>query len=179
MTTLRTATPDGLSPIKDRSLNSPDQLVNWRAAWCEIQNRAFERLGILGEDGQILRVDHRSYEAQGVDLEPTVHLGVHATAMERKGITTELVELNREIVRLTQFTLRSAARRKSSPTQKPCCASRQTIIETPAPGGHNPRVIEARSLSRIEENYGRSFARTLCIAKPFLSCFGFEWLASL
>ena len=41
------------------------------------------------------RIDHRSYERQGVDLLPTVHEGPAVRAMERKGIATEKGEFNR------------------------------------------------------------------------------------
>ncbi|MEH2929069.1 MobA/MobL family protein [Candidatus Ventrimonas sp. KK005] len=34
-------------------------------------------------------MDHRSYERQGIDQIPTVHLGVAASAMEKRGIRTE------------------------------------------------------------------------------------------
>jgi len=43
-------------------------------------------------------VDHRSYERQGVEQIPTVHMGVAATQMERKGVATERGDRNREIV---------------------------------------------------------------------------------
>lgn len=43
-------------------------------------------------------VDHRSYKRQGVDLIPTIHKGVAATKMERRGIKTERGVINREIL---------------------------------------------------------------------------------
>ena len=43
------------------------------------------------------RVEHRSYERQGIDQIPIVHLGVAASAMEKRGIHTERGDLNREI----------------------------------------------------------------------------------
>ena len=43
------------------------------------------------------RIDHRSYERQGIDQIPTVHIGVAASQMEKKGIATERGELNRSI----------------------------------------------------------------------------------
>ncbi|MCL2562707.1 MAG: MobA/MobL family protein [Oscillospiraceae bacterium] len=63
----------------------------WRAAWAEAVNAALERQDIEA------RVDHRSYTRQGVEQIPTVHLGVAATQMERKGIATERGDMNREI----------------------------------------------------------------------------------
>ncbi|MCI8812991.1 MAG: MobA/MobL family protein, partial [Oscillibacter sp.] len=47
--------------------------------------------------GHNQRIDHRSYERQGIDLIPTVHLGVAASAMDKRGIRTERGDLNREI----------------------------------------------------------------------------------
>lgn len=40
---------------------------------------------------------HRSYERQGSDQIHTVHIGVAASQMEKKGIATERGELNRSI----------------------------------------------------------------------------------
>ena len=97
MVTMRPVSENGFEANKERAHNSPEQLVKWREAWADIQNQAFERNGVTGEDGRTLRVDHRSYEKQGLDIEPTVHLGVHATAMERRGKKTELGDMNRDI----------------------------------------------------------------------------------
>lgn len=97
MTTMRSIGPEGFAATKDRALNKPEQLIKWREAWAELQNKTFQRLQIHDQEGQPLTVDHRSYEAQGLVEEPTVHLGPHATAMERSGRATELGDLNREI----------------------------------------------------------------------------------
>ena len=63
----------------------------WRRAWAAYLNTA---LRINGCDAT---VDHRSYERQGVDLIPTVHLGPAASGMERRGFTTENGDRNRGI----------------------------------------------------------------------------------
>ena len=47
------------------------------------------------EKGLTCRIDHRSYERQGLDLLPTVHEGVAVRQMEAKGITTDKGDLNR------------------------------------------------------------------------------------
>ena len=62
-----------------------------RAAWAQLCNQALEQYG------HAERIDHRSYERQGIDQIPTVHLGVAASAMEKRGIRTERGDLNREI----------------------------------------------------------------------------------
>jgi len=63
----------------------------WRAAWGEYVNRALEQKG-LSE-----RIDHRSYARQDMEQIPTVHMGVSATQMERRGLITEKGSVNREI----------------------------------------------------------------------------------
>lgn len=42
-------------------------------------------------------VDHRSYQRQAIEQIPTIHLGVSATKMEKKGIATDRGNINREI----------------------------------------------------------------------------------
>ena len=68
--------------------NSEEQLVLWRTAWAEAVNRC------SGRDEQ---VDHRSHAERGLDEQPTIHEGVAARALERKGIMSDRCELNRQI----------------------------------------------------------------------------------
>ena len=49
------------------------------------------------EKGLTCRIDHRSYERQGLDLLPTIHEGVAVRQMEAKGITTDKGDFNRWI----------------------------------------------------------------------------------
>lgn len=51
----------------------------------------------MEQQGTENRIDHRSYERQGIEQIPTVHLGVAAFQMEKRGIATERGNLNREI----------------------------------------------------------------------------------
>ena len=77
------------NPISER-WNSEDQLAVWRAAWADVTNRHLER---YGHDE---RIDHRSNAARGLDEQPTIHEGVAAQALERKGIIADRCELNRQ-----------------------------------------------------------------------------------
>ena len=70
---------------------SPETLKHWRQTWAEMCNAKF------AEKGLSVRIDHRSYERQGVDLLPTVHEGPAVRAMEKKGIATDKGEFNRWI----------------------------------------------------------------------------------
>lgn len=71
--------------------NSEEQLVVWRAAWADVTNRYLERAG------REERIDHRSNAARGLDEIPTIHEGVAAQALERKGIISDRCEINRQI----------------------------------------------------------------------------------
>lgn len=78
------------NPISAR-WNSEEQLVTWRAAWAEVVNRHLEKAQ------QPERIDHRSFADQGIGLKPTIHEGVTARVLEKKGIASDRCEMNREI----------------------------------------------------------------------------------
>ena len=63
----------------------------WRHGWEVVQNHYLELVGSPE------RVDLRSYERQGLDNIPTVHMGPAVTQMERRGIETIIGNLNRDI----------------------------------------------------------------------------------
>jgi len=73
--------PDGFTE-KTRELDDqktgPQLVTEWRERFASLQN---ERLRQAGIDA---RVDHRRLEAQGVDREPTRHLGPAASGYERR-----------------------------------------------------------------------------------------------
>ena len=71
--------------------NEQTKAEEWRSAWAEICNQ------VLEQNGHTERIDHRSYARQGIDQIPSVHLGVAAFQMEKRGIRTERGNLNREI----------------------------------------------------------------------------------
>ena len=87
--------PSGV--FKSHRVNTTDwneqaKAEEWRTAWAEYANHA------LGQKGLTKRIDHRSYARQGLEQIPTVHMGVAATQMERRGLITEKGSVNREIV---------------------------------------------------------------------------------
>ena len=63
----------------------------WRQAWQDTANRYLEAIGSPE------RLDLRSYARQGIDKIPTVHMGSAACQMEKKGIQTNIGNLNRDI----------------------------------------------------------------------------------
>ena len=89
--TMRRIGPEGFEEEKAREWNAKAQLQTWRENWERTANRYLER------HGHAARIDHRSLEAQGIDREPTQHLGPYATQLEREGKGSERGAINREI----------------------------------------------------------------------------------
>jgi len=88
--------PDGKGGWKNHredttDWNNRENAEKWRAAWAAYANRALEAAG------RPERIDHRSYERQGIEKIPTIHMGVAASQMERRGIQTEKGNVNRQI----------------------------------------------------------------------------------
>ena len=75
-----------------RFMNRRSFLITLRESWANLQNREFERRRLS------VRVSHESLAAQGIDCEPTKHLGAGAMAMELRGVRTDRGDLYREII---------------------------------------------------------------------------------
>ena len=84
--------------------NEQDKAEEWRKSWADITNKYLEENSIQE------KVDHRSYERQGIEQIPTIHLGVSASQMEKKGIVTDRGNINREIKHQNKI-LKEIARR--------------------------------------------------------------------
>jgi hypothetical protein len=68
---------------KTEELKPKDWLINIRRDWSRQANVALEQAGHEN------RIDHRSLKNQGINREPSTHLGPAAAAMERKGTQTD------------------------------------------------------------------------------------------
>lgn len=90
--------------INTTDWNEQDKAEHWRKAWADITNNYLEENSIQE------KIDHRSYERQGIEQIPTIHLGVSASQMEKKGIATDRGNINREI-KHQNMVLREIARR--------------------------------------------------------------------
>lgn len=77
--------------------NSKDSLFRWRESWASMCNQA------LRDNGISEQIDHRSYEAQGINKVGTVHLGPSAYQMEKRGEHTDLGNLKRAITEDNRF----------------------------------------------------------------------------
>ena len=139
--------------------NEQTKAEEWRVGWAEAVN------AVLEQQGQESSIDHRSYERQGVEQVPTVHMGVAATQMERKGITTERGDRNREIVVTNKQLRQLRARIKhltdwlkeaAAPAAPPTLASvLQGILEGGEQQNRQARIPDkaaARVLGFLQEN---------------------------
>ncbi|MGH7022018.1 MAG: MobQ family relaxase [Caulobacteraceae bacterium] len=80
MLSLREVNEEGFG-AKVRDWNRTDLLKSWREGWADHVN---QRLAELGIDA---RVDHRSFEAQGVELEPQHKIGAASYRRLERGET--------------------------------------------------------------------------------------------
>ena len=78
---------------KVRDWNRTDLLGHWREAWAEHVNARLVELDIDA------RIDHRSLEAQGIELEPQHKIGPAASRMAAQGLASERLEEHHAIAR--------------------------------------------------------------------------------
>ena len=78
------------NPISEQ-WNSDEQLHIWRANWADAVNKMLARNQINAA------IDHRSFAAQGITEQPTIHEGYIAQNMEKKGMIADRCEINRQI----------------------------------------------------------------------------------
>lgn len=91
MLTMRPVTEKGFGSKMGASRNewnSKKQLIEWRKEWANTCNEHLKAKGFHA------RIDHRTLEAQGIDREPTIHLGTTANQMKKQGNISERWEIN-------------------------------------------------------------------------------------
>lgn len=120
---------------------SPETLEHWRRAWAELCNAKF------AEKGLDCRIDHRSYERQGVEQLPTVHEGLTVKAMEQRGIRTDKDDLNRWI-RKTNAMLREAKQKIAS------LLGRLKEVKAELSASRSPTLVELLSAYYDTRNQG-------------------------
>ncbi len=132
MLTTRDIGPEGFGK-KNRSWNDREMLETQREQWAEACNRWLSRAGHES------RIDHRSLSAQGIEREPTIHQGVHATAMERR------IEQARESGKVLAF-----------PLPDRCVRNREIVERNEKVRGISAQIIDlAEARGRMEEARAR------------------------
>jgi len=111
--------------------NEQTKAEEWREGWTKYCNDYLER------HDHAERIDHKSYARQGKDQIPTIHLGVAASQMEKRGIRTERGDINREIevsnqklreLRARLFKLENWLKEETDNTEPPTLADVITHI---------------------------------------------------
>ncbi|WP_369695454.1 MobQ family relaxase [Jiella marina] len=167
MLTMRQIGRNGFFRTKTREWNTDDQLVAWRSAWAEAQNRALTRANVRA------RVDHRSLAAQRTDARargdqglaaqldrvPEIHIGPQSHAAVQRGHTLESRERERG--------LRKQPRRKG--WTETVEGNTRAMPTRPARGPLARRQIRYPQIDRgtravwnavlVERNQGRAFKR--------------------
>jgi Ti-type conjugative transfer relaxase TraA len=104
MMTTRTVGPKGLGEktlierenkwlLKHDQPTSHMQLRDIRQAWEGHANRHLARAGLD------IRIDRRSHLERGLEIEPTEHMGVHASQMDRRGLEVSRARIDDEAAR--------------------------------------------------------------------------------
>lgn len=115
--TTRQITPEGFAG-KERAWNQKKQLEEWRTKWADYLNRHFE------QHGYDQRVDHRSYEAQGIQRLKEVHEGSANSGIRKRieqGIrteTTQTIDYNNAVKEYNQLQQEIALLQQSIAVQE-------------------------------------------------------------
>jgi hypothetical protein len=132
-----------------------------RGIWVDVINGLLLAEGIRRDDGSLLQLDARSYRDQGIERIPEVHLGVTATALERKGWRTERGDENRrirsvngEVARLDEeIAVLQRAREAPSVAEAPAVGPPETgmperlTLVVPESGDHSPSGIPGAAVT--------------------------------
>ena len=121
---------------KERTTDWDDRgnCERWRTAWANTTNRYLVR---AGED---VRLDLRSYERQGVDLIPTVHMGPVVTYLEQQGIQTEIGQYNEEIKQFNRMM--QAIKTQLAALKKWLAQAIRKTAEIMKPDTYQPTLME-------------------------------------
>ena len=126
--------------------NDQSRAEEWRGTWAEITNHYLEKAG------HTERIDHRSFERQGItDKIPTIHLGVAAHQMEKRGIKTERGNINREIM-VTNNLLRQLNARISK--LEKWIEEESKIEEPPTLADVISEILNRRDQTGLQSRYG-------------------------
>ena len=92
MLTKNEVSAEGIGRV-NKEWDDKELFEQWRGNWAEICNEKFK------EKRLDLRIDHRTLKAQGIEREPTIHIGATVHAMKKKGIETDRWRENNEIIK--------------------------------------------------------------------------------
>lgn len=153
------------SPRDRAKMGLEPKAVEWvRAKWEDHANRALEAAG------HDVRIDRRSLEAQGIDREPTIHIGPQAAHVEEfvdrprskvketgNGRIIDYPQIDEGRTRkerhaeIVDFNLEKAARSPDFSTRQTAIFQREQMAKDRAL--ENSLIIEARHRTMLERSY--------------------------
>lgn len=121
---------DGIATKRSKATVNPVETI--RAMWAQLCNTA------LAEAGRQERVDHRSYQRQGVPLVPGFHMGRAVAAMERQEpgsteVGARLAAIEAENEKTHPKPRRSHESKPERPERKPRAARKPRAVRPRAP----------------------------------------------
>ena len=147
MVPLRRLDGDELAAKKERAPEISElkaELEGLRLSWEKIGNRHLERHGFAPT------LDRRTLAEQGKEQAATLHLGKAATALERKGIATDLGDYNREAQDL-QRRRQGEERERGDRDDRPRAGENERATVATADAGMVAQQREAMRLLRFQE----------------------------
>lgn len=87
--------------VSTNNWNSRENAKLWRKELVDTINTVNERIGLQD------KWEHRSFKERGLDIEPQIHLGEKASALERAGIHTRRGDINRDIIKHNAVILKA------------------------------------------------------------------------
>lgn len=129
--------------VQANDWNRREKVEEWRKRWADCCNKYLAREQ---------KIDHRSYERQGITQLPTVHEGYAARKMEQRGIVSDLCQRNRDIRIYNQIT---ALYRKSTRELK---LLEQEIAKAKEPDIRELRLDGCRLAEELLHKYGNKWA---------------------
>lgn len=149
MLTMRTVDREGFGK-KNRDWNAKKLLKEWRVGW---EKAANQHLKVAGHQQSI---DCRTLEEQGIERPATVHLGPHASAMENRGVETDLGNYNRMATKLGEALARLVItiEKRATKVKSSVLDAKDTILKQLEKAGGSvigAAVQQKESTNRIRE----------------------------
>ncbi|MEF9939601.1 MAG: MobQ family relaxase [Clostridium sp.] len=136
--------------------NSKDSLFRWRESWASMCNQALKDNNISAQ------IDHRSYANRGINKVPSVHLGPEAYRMEKRGIQTDLGNINREIAEdnifLHKFKVQIEALEKAQTEHLQQVSSRLESLRSQHIAAAYQQIVLSTSMAAQSANVDKQIA---------------------
>jgi Ti-type conjugative transfer relaxase TraA len=171
MLTMRELTESGFG-LKVTAWNSKALLYEWREKWAEYANF---HLKLHNHD---VRIDHRSYKDQGIDLVPGIHHGSAVSRMHKKGIETAIMDESNNIRRenLTrigadpEILLKKITLSSPTFTREDLAAELGRYVDDKGEFSRINHALKQLDVDRVSEHVEGSSEETQPVLSPALIC---------